>query len=822
MQASMRLVRIFIGSPGGLEEERKAAREVFDEVNLAHGEQWGLHFKIVAWEDTVPGYQRAQSKINEDLDRCEYFIGVLHDRWGTPPSNDPNGYSSGFEEEFYRAEKALKSGKMKDMALFFKNIAIKEGLLPGPEIQKVLEFREEQVGGKVNYFRNFSTLDEFRGHVRIKLNEIGWKESGFLALKSEGEASQPDPKGQNDLIAADEIETGLFDIEARNFLSELLNKPQDWNATEASEAARLRLIAASVSRPGNDQVSVGAHDANLIFKHFRDEKLSEQEYKTLIESGVSGFDYCNVPLWRWLSRKEEHEPFPNYHLRLLATAGTEGEQRNAIRILQSIGETIPTHDGHFNTHGVLESWFSEVTKDGVFEAAVKFLAENGEVGDLQAIEEAQRNAPDNRKKKIESAIVKILSKQSSEAALKHVCEREVERVDASTLASLFSSPQSLSTATLAKCLSAKLEEVRLRSAELLHERKEISFDTANTLLTDSNHDIRLIAVEALRYLGAPLDDGVIKKVLTIEKGSQGLLALSPSVTDTSVYDSYLRDRLFELSEAELRLKMEGAGLSLHRETEVLFKKYRSKPRVLAEIRTNLADGFEDFFESHLKVLEVKVGKSNGLVDEARKQSDYYRKLLCDSALPALCSKLKREDLNLVRQTLDTLPIKVDKDILNYLYRFGDWADIERINKLANGQTKMANLLDFGRTDLASERAIAILRIGKHRLADLLDSNLQYSIRNEVLNQMSCKSLGDMSDDLILRELRNESDQSRIIFALRCVQCLPKARINALLDHYVDGDQQRFYNSIHWLDLGASFPTKVARCIAQRELLRRQS
>lgn len=86
MQDKMKLIRVFIGSPGGLEDERRAAHAIVEEVNRDHNEHWGCHFKLLGWEDTVPGYQRPQTKINEDLDRCDYFIGVLWNRWGTTPT----------------------------------------------------------------------------------------------------------------------------------------------------------------------------------------------------------------------------------------------------------------------------------------------------------------------------------------------------------------------------------------------------------------------------------------------------------------------------------------------------------------------------------------------------------------------------------------------------------------------------------------------------------------------------------------------------------------------------------------------------------------
>ena len=816
MQQSMKLIRIFIGSPGGLSDERKAARDIFEEVNVAHGEQWGVQFRIVAWEDTVPGYQRAQSKINEDLDRCEYFLGVLHDRWGTPPSNDPGGFSSGFEEEYYRAEEAIKAGRMKDMALFFKRIETLDGFIPGPEVQKVLDFRTKQVEGKVNYFRDFSTLEEFKGEIRNKLNEIGWKESGLAERERESDPSQREPSPTETISVEEVNKSKLFDTEARDFIASLLEKPDDWDATEPFEIARLRLIAASVTRSSNSDITLGAHDANLVFRALRDVPLSQQENTALIDSGVVGFEHCNVPLWRWLARGEASYETGYYRLRILATVGNDEEQRNAIRVLQSLGEPIPTHDSDFNTLGVLREWFSEDTRDRVFDTAVSFLSSNGGLDDVPFIEQALANTPEDRKNKVEGAVVGILARYDVDAALKRVCEHGVDKLDAKIVGRMFDRPASLTTETLIECLSAKPDDIRLRSARLLHDRAEITADLANTLLTDGSHDIRLVAVEALRQLGELLDEDVIKKALTIEKTAMGLFSFTGKETDTTVYEKYRRNRLFELSESELREAIRDSLTFGQEELAVLYSKFGSRKHILEEIRQNLLDGFESYLRSATN-LPSNSQSPERIVLGAVIGSDFRRKRFCEDAVSALCAARKSEDLELVRGVLDRLPIKATESILSYLRRFGDWSDISRINKLDDDGSSRGGLLGVRMTLLPDERASAVLALGRHRLADLLDCDLQYSIRTAILKLMSSKDIAGLTDSIALRELSHENSRSRIIFALRCIQSLSKKRIKGLLDRYLGGDEYRYYSSIHWLDLGASLPSRTARMIAENEI-----
>ncbi len=96
-ETMVKVVKVFIGSPGGLESERQAAKRIVDEINQSHSEHWGCQIKLVGWEATLPGYNRAQSLINQDLDKCDYFVGVLWDDWGSKPQGGDRRYSSSRE-----------------------------------------------------------------------------------------------------------------------------------------------------------------------------------------------------------------------------------------------------------------------------------------------------------------------------------------------------------------------------------------------------------------------------------------------------------------------------------------------------------------------------------------------------------------------------------------------------------------------------------------------------------------------------------------------------------------------------------------------------
>ena len=165
MADSRKIVRIFLGSPGDLEEERRAAKFVVDEFNGLWADRTGYHIELVGWEDTVAGFGRPQALINRDLERCELFIGMIWKRWGTPP--DSSGvYSSGFEEELRKSiDNKLKMGKP-EISLFFKEIDQTSLRDPGDQLKKVIALRELIVSDKALLFEKFNDSKDYEEKFR--------------------------------------------------------------------------------------------------------------------------------------------------------------------------------------------------------------------------------------------------------------------------------------------------------------------------------------------------------------------------------------------------------------------------------------------------------------------------------------------------------------------------------------------------------------------------------------------------------------------------------------------------------------------------------
>jgi hypothetical protein len=138
MPRELTAFRIFIASPGGLERERQAFRDVVEEFNLSCARLRGAAFLPIAWEFTLGGIGRPQSIINEEVRSCDYFFMVLHDWWGHPTTTDSvPEFQSGSHEEFCVALQCYETSEspMRQLVLCFKAVDPSKLADPGDQLK---------------------------------------------------------------------------------------------------------------------------------------------------------------------------------------------------------------------------------------------------------------------------------------------------------------------------------------------------------------------------------------------------------------------------------------------------------------------------------------------------------------------------------------------------------------------------------------------------------------------------------------------------------------------------------------------------------------
>jgi tetratricopeptide (TPR) repeat protein len=170
MPTQLTAYRIFIASPGGLSEIRNCFRAVIEKYNTEDAVRRGVLFIPVGWELTLGGMGRPQALINQEIEECDAFFLVLHDRWGSNPGA-PEGYTSGTEEEFHKALELLHdpAKDMRDISVFFKNVEPARLSDPGEQLKAVLSFKKSLEEEKKLLFQQFDDINEFEGALRMFL-----------------------------------------------------------------------------------------------------------------------------------------------------------------------------------------------------------------------------------------------------------------------------------------------------------------------------------------------------------------------------------------------------------------------------------------------------------------------------------------------------------------------------------------------------------------------------------------------------------------------------------------------------------------------------
>ncbi len=173
-----KLLKIFIASPSDVGEERQIARDVVRGLDTDSAEGLGFTLKAVGWEDVPPGRGRPQGLINPEVKQADLLVGVLWKRFGTHTGKS----ESGTEEEFEVMDKRFRNGDDVDIYLYFRRPP--DALLqdPGPQITRVLEFRERV--DKDGLQREFDAPEEFRELLRSDLAK-------WLQARTSGKAERP-------------------------------------------------------------------------------------------------------------------------------------------------------------------------------------------------------------------------------------------------------------------------------------------------------------------------------------------------------------------------------------------------------------------------------------------------------------------------------------------------------------------------------------------------------------------------------------------------------------------------------------------------------
>src|ERR1700730_15729105 len=138
---AMRKLRVFIGSPGDVKQERDLISLIVEELRRSVARFLCVELETVRWETHAwPGIgEDAQDVINREIGEYDVFVGIMWKRFGTRTRRA----LSGSAEEFQRAyEYDIQYAKPKIMFYFCATPFFTSDLSELQQFKKVLEFRQ--------------------------------------------------------------------------------------------------------------------------------------------------------------------------------------------------------------------------------------------------------------------------------------------------------------------------------------------------------------------------------------------------------------------------------------------------------------------------------------------------------------------------------------------------------------------------------------------------------------------------------------------------------------------------------------------------------
>jgi septum formation protein len=178
LEESLRVLRIFVSSPGDVGAEREVLDEVVKNINEIDGVERKVRLEILKWEThIIPKIGPApQQVIDDQLPHYDVYLGVMASRFGSPAGE----YGSGTEKEFREAFAQWGAVGAPWILFYFKELPETPRTRESAEqLARVHGFHEElrQKGILCTYTETRGSSDSFfeqvSRHLRLLIRSLG-------------------------------------------------------------------------------------------------------------------------------------------------------------------------------------------------------------------------------------------------------------------------------------------------------------------------------------------------------------------------------------------------------------------------------------------------------------------------------------------------------------------------------------------------------------------------------------------------------------------------------------------------------------------------
>lgn len=230
MARSITALRILIGYPDDVAEERDVLEGVVEELNRIWSHSIGYRIELIDWKThSWPNFGTdSQAVINTEVgEDYDIFLGIMWMKFGEPTPRA----GSGTAEEFNRALDRFKrdSSNLRIM-FYFKNAAPQALEQIDPEQLKLVREFKKRVADEGGLYHEFVTTEQFASALRLHLTRqaeeygkswgIGTNEAERHVSKNKIEQTRRDfaavPARVNTVTVASEEEEGFLDLIERS------------------------------------------------------------------------------------------------------------------------------------------------------------------------------------------------------------------------------------------------------------------------------------------------------------------------------------------------------------------------------------------------------------------------------------------------------------------------------------------------------------------------------------------------------------------------------------------------------------------------------
>lgn len=621
------------------------------------GRVLGWHIDLLGWEDTLPGAVRPQELINQDVDVCDLFVGLLYKKWGTPTGS----YSSGFEEEYERAYARKTSSGSPEMWLFFK--AVDKELLedPGEHLQRVLRFKADQQG-KVLY-KEVSDCGDWTDQLSEYLNR-------YIArcFREEQEARQ---KAQSATpVEATETEVlggpATEDAASKRQLQDVFAQAEAVLADDDDAVSRLaeetltRLYLVGASWLGFTRTGEGlsVHALNLVYKHRAIIDPSPIERQMLSLSLVLHHGAENAPGWYWLrefSAEEQEEAVAD-----IAWSHSDPTSRvAALELMTKAKLELPDEDVR---HLMLRP---ALAIPEVAPAALRYVASIGGATEIELLDELLAEDWEGSRDIARTRML-ILARLDPGRAYRAVLTTPTP--PRAILERLTESRYQINRADGLSGLSHRDREMRVFTITRMSATRTLRKGDAVRLLEDPAFSVRSAAVRAVLRHGWSVDRARLEEAIKPSSES----------SDDEEEEESLRKQIFEnLSRDELAAELSWfspAGPAAYRALVLHhFDEFGE------DARLNLRNSFDALRERGLEKDRAAFGEAvNPLYEERGAVYYFLLSKFVSAALEGLAANGDKRDLELARRYLRDERPEPQLMALALIARIGTAQDVESV------------------------------------------------------------------------------------------------------------------------------------------------